>query len=111
LIGRGELRPSYYVYQLYDKFGSELLYAGSGVEDVSIYAARRADGALTVLIVNLADGEKQAMLQIQGNRPQQAELWRLEPEHLPEAGSVFSWPADGMLSLPAQSVSLLIVNP
>lgn len=111
LIGRSEVRPSYYVYQLYDKFGPELLYAGSGVEDVSMYAARRADGALTLMIVNLADSEKQATLQVQGNRPQQAELWRLDPENLPEAASVFSFPADGMLSLPSHSVSLLIVNP
>lgn len=111
LIGRGELRPSYYVYQLYNKFGAELLYAGSGVEDVSIYAARRDDGALTLMIVNLADTEKQAALQVQGEALLQAELWRLDPEHLPEAASVFSFPAGGMLSLSPQSVSLYIYPP
>ncbi|MFZ0548643.1 MAG: hypothetical protein WAM60_24550, partial [Candidatus Promineifilaceae bacterium] len=36
IIGRGELRPSYYVFQLYAKFGTELVYTDSGVEDVSV---------------------------------------------------------------------------
>ena len=111
LIGRGELRPSYYVYQLYSQFGTDLVYAGSGVEDVSIYAARRDNGALTLMIVNLADTEKQATLQVQGTTPAQAELWRLDPQQLPEAASVFTFPSDGTLSLPAHSVSLLIINP
>jgi hypothetical protein len=111
LIGRGELRPSYYVYQLYSKFGTEQVYADSGVGDASVYAAKRDDGALTLMIVNLADSEKQATLQVQGETPSQAELWRLDLEHLPEAASAFSLPADGGLNLPPQSVSLFIFNP
>ena len=111
LIGRGEVRPSYYVYQLYSRFGADLVYAGSGVEDVSVYAAWRDDGALTLLIVNLADTEKQATLQVEGTVPAPAELWRLDPQQLPEAASDFTVPPDGVLSLPAHSVSLLISNP
>ena len=111
LIGRGELRPSYYVYQLYSQFGADLVYAASGVEDISIYAARRDDGALTLLIVNLADTEKQATLQVQGTAPAPEELWRLDPQHLPEAASVSTFPSDGVLSLPAHSVSLFIIRP
>jgi hypothetical protein len=111
LIGRGELRPSYYVYQLYSKFGTEQVYAGSGVADVSIYAARREDGALALMVVNLADSERSATLQVQGMTSRQAELWRLEPDHLPEAASAFSLPADGGLTLSPQSVSLFILKP
>lgn len=111
LIGRGELRPSYYVYQLYNKFGEDLLYAGSGVEDVSIYAARREDGALTLMVVNLADTEKQARLQVQGMAPAEADLWRLDPGQLPEEASVVVLAPDVTLSLPAQSVSLFVINP
>lgn len=80
LIGRGELRPSYHVYQLYNKFGSELVYADSGVEDVSIYAATRADGALTIMVINLADTVREATMQVEGETLAQADLWRLDPE-------------------------------
>jgi hypothetical protein len=111
LIGSSELRPSYYTYQLYDKFGTEQVYAGSGVTDVSIYAAQRDDGVLTLMIVNLADSERPATLQVRGVTSRQAELWRLDPDQLPEEVSAFSLPADGGLTLPPQSVSLFILNP
>jgi hypothetical protein len=111
LIGRNELRPSYYVYQLYTRFGSERVHAESGIEDVSVYAANRDDGALTVMLVNLADTEKQATLQFPPDLPSQAELWQLTAEHLPEAAMDFTLPADGVFLLPPQSVSLLLFLP
>ena len=46
--------PAYYIYQLYRMFGNELVYSSSDDPDVSIYAARRADGALTIMVVNLS---------------------------------------------------------
>jgi hypothetical protein len=110
LIGRGELRPSYYVYQLYDKFGSERVHAESGVDDVSVYAARAEDGTLTLLIINLADTEKQVTLQLLDQAPPEAELWRLDPDQLPVESSRFKFPAGGELSLPMQSVTLLAVS-
>src|SRR5690606_8478041 len=84
LIARGQLRPSYYVYQLYSRFGTEMVYAESGVDDISIYAAQRDDGALTLIVVNLADTEQQATLQVGSNTPTQAELWQLTAETRPE---------------------------
>lgn len=110
LIGRGELRPSYYVYQMYSRFGTELVHAASGVEDVSVYAARRNDGMLTLLVINLADIEKQVTLQMEGELPAQADLWQLDEAHRPEAASTFFFPNNGTFSLPPQSVSLFIVN-
>jgi hypothetical protein len=108
MIARSGLRPSYYVYQLYNQFGTELVYAESGVEDVSIYAAQRDGGALTLIVVNLADTEQQATLQIGGASPTQAELWQLTAENRPESGINVSLAADGQLTLPAQSISLYI---
>jgi hypothetical protein len=110
LIGRGELRPSYYVYQLYDKFGRERVYAESGVDDVSIYAANRQDGALTLLVINLADGEKGARLQLPEGLPAQAELWRLDQTQQPLEPHDFDFPGSGQLSLPPQSVSLFVIR-
>jgi hypothetical protein len=39
LLARYEARPTYYVYQLSQRFGQELVYASSDDLDVSIYAA------------------------------------------------------------------------
>jgi hypothetical protein len=111
MIARGELRPSYYVYQLYSQFGTEQVYAESGVEDVSIYAALREDGTLTMIVVNLADTEQQVTLQVAGSAPAEAELWQLDAENRPEVGSSVTLAADGAMRLPAQSVSLFIVGP
>jgi hypothetical protein len=111
LIGRGELRPSYYVYQIFSKFGSQQVYAASGVEDVSLYAARRDDGALTVIAINLADSEKQAALQVSGAAPTGAELWRLDQENNPETATDFTFSGDDQVSLPAQSISFFFFPP
>ena len=111
LIGRGELRPSYYVYQLYSKFGRERLYAASGVADVSVYAARRDDGALTVMVINLADTEQHVTLELSGAEAGEAELWRLDEGGVPETAVSLSLPAGGDLTLPPQSVSLLVFGP
>jgi hypothetical protein len=108
LIGRGQLRPSYYVYQLYRRFGHERIYAESGLEDVSIYAANHNDGSLTMMIINLAGETKQTTLLLPEGRPTQAELWRLDETQMPESSSSFTLPADGALSLPPHSISLLI---
>ena len=42
IIDRGVVRPSYYVFMLYQQFGEQQVYAASGVEHVSIYAAQHA---------------------------------------------------------------------
>lgn len=110
IIGRGELRPSYYVFQLYRKFGTELVHAESGVADVSAYAAKREDGALTVMVVNLADEVKVASFHIQDEAFSQAVLWRLDMENVPEGETAVAIPTETPLSLPPQSVSLFILN-
>lgn len=109
LIARGGVRPTYYVYQLYKQFGTELVYAASGVENLSIYAAERKDGALTIMVVNLADDAQQATLQIDGLAEAQAERWQLTAEQNPESAAPLTISAEP-LTFSAQSVSLLIIN-
>lgn len=111
LIGRGEVRSSYWVYQLYKQFGQELIYADSGVEDVMIYAARRDDGALTTMVVNTADTEKQVSLKLMAETAVPDQLWRLDSMHIPEAAQSIDMSTDRSISLPPQSLSLLIANP
>ena len=46
LVGAYDVYPTYHAYQLYKMFGNELVYSSSDDPDLSIYAARRADGAV-----------------------------------------------------------------
>ena len=64
---------------MYKKFGTELVYSSSDVADLSIYAARRPNGALTVMVINLAPEEKKKALRIGNQAPVQAEAWLFDP--------------------------------
>ena len=64
LIGPFDVYPAYYDYQLYKKFGDELIFSSSDDPDLQIYAARRQDGALTVIVVNVAREQKTKAIRI-----------------------------------------------
>ena len=109
LINGFTIRPTLYIFQMYKHFGDELVQAASSAPDVSVYAAQRDDGALTVMVINLADTEQTATLQVAGIAPTEAEVWRLDAEHNAENLGVQPWPADGTVTLPAQSVTLFVI--
>jgi hypothetical protein len=52
IIRQSDVYPTYYTYQLFKMFGTEPAYSSSDDSDVSIYAAKRADGPVTIMIVN-----------------------------------------------------------
>ena len=54
LFMRDTPTPSYYTYQMWQRFGDELLYASSDDPQISLYAARQKD-TLTLMIINLSD--------------------------------------------------------
>jgi hypothetical protein len=107
LIAQDDVFPSYYTYQMYRKFGEELIYSSSDDPDLPIYAARRADGTLTVMIVNLSRDEKTKALRIGDQAPFQAETWLFDPEHPVENMGMLDY--DGEVTVPAQSLTLLIL--
>lgn len=108
ILARYEMRPTYYVYQMYKLFGTEKLHADSGLEDVSIFAAVREDGTVTLMIVNRGDAVT-TPLKIEGmNGVTAGELTLFDAEHQVEnMGEV----ALDELSLPAQSISLYTFTP
>lgn len=110
LLARFEVRPTYYVYQMYQQFGDELLYASSDDPDLSIYAARRQDGTLTVMVINLGPEEKRKPLQLDHvTSTGPAEVWLLDVSHSAERLG-FETILDGTeIILPPQSISLYIV--
>ncbi|MBN2385401.1 MAG: hypothetical protein JXB85_00145 [Anaerolineales bacterium] len=104
-------RPIYYVYQMYQYFGTRRVYAASAIAEVSIYAALRADGALTVMVVNLSDSEQRLPLQVSGWTPAEAEVWLFDASHNAEGLGLQPLPADGLLVLPGQSLTLYVIAP
>ncbi|MGC1375185.1 MAG: hypothetical protein WA821_03125 [Anaerolineales bacterium] len=105
LIYGSELRPTYYVFQMYNHFGSQQVYAASGIPNVTIYAAKREDGALTLMVINLSDTEQKAPLQVQGMTLSKAGVWLFDATHNAEdAGSADL--SGGALNLPPQSITL-----
>ncbi len=108
LIGQFDVYPSYYTYQMYKKFGNELIYSSSDDPDLSIYAARRADDALTILVINLALEEKAKAIQIGDQIKVQAEAWLFDPTH--KAEDVGAVDLSNNSIFPLQSITLYVIQ-
>lgn len=110
LIQNTTVRPTFYVFPLYKNFGVEQVYAASGVPDVDIFAARREDGALTLMAINLSDTEQRIPLQVKNIKLAEAEVWRLDSTHASENLGVQAFATDGTVLLPAQSATLYMIE-
>lgn len=110
LFARSEPRPTYYIYRLYREFGSQLVYAASDDARVGVYAARRDDGALTIMLINLSNEAISKPLVVQGQSPAQAEVWRLDTITSAERLDDLAFTSGAAFSLPAQSVTLLVIH-
>jgi alpha-L-arabinofuranosidase len=105
-------RPTYYVYTLYREFGDELVYSSSGDPALRVYAARRADGALTVLVVNLGAQETESPLRLASFTAEPlAETWLLDRGHLAENVGTTEVQEEGRVVFPGESVTLLVLMP
>jgi hypothetical protein len=108
LIAQDDVFPSYYTYQMYKKFGEELIYSSSDDPDLPIYAARRSDGALTVLLINLSGEEKTKAIQIGDQTSIRAETWLFDPTHQAENMGILE--LSGQTTVPPQSITLFILQ-
>jgi hypothetical protein len=110
MLARYEVRPTYYVYQLYQRFGETLIFTACDDPDLSIYGAVRDDGALTLMIVNLGPEPRDYPLHLAKGTPTgEAEVWRLDAEHNAEQIAPQTLSEETMLTLPAQSVTLYVI--
>jgi len=96
LLERSAVRPQYYVYQLYNRFGDELVYAATDAPDVMVVAARRDDGALTLMAVNLGDATVERPLRLAGHAGGSAAVYRIDESNLVELPAA----PDGREALP-----------
>ena len=111
LLDRSEARPSYYVYQLYQRFGNEQVHADTAVPYVSILAATQEDGTLTIMLINRDKPDVSVPLTIENFTPTSNELWRFDQEHNAENLGSVAWENGQAIDLPGQSISLLIMTP
>ncbi len=109
LLSRYAPRPAYYVYLLYKQLGAKLLSSDSTDKDVSVIAATKDDGTLTLIVVNLAPEAKTLPITLNGFTPSApATVWLLDKDHKAENTGTADL-SSGTLSLPAESVTLYIV--
>lgn len=112
LLGSYEIRPTANTYYMYRHFGTELIDATSTTPDVTIYAAKRDDGTLTLMVINLGPDEMSSTLVLDGFTPAgDAEVWRFDAEHTVE--QIEAQPvADGStITVPGQSMTVYIISP
>ena len=108
LMGRSDLRPSYFVYQFYQQFGDTLLARESSDEFVNIYAARREDGAITLILTNLADDARDISLELNGFEGDVTATWVMdEAEGYHQAENVA---LDDLFTLAGRSVMMLVIE-
>lgn len=118
LMDRAALRPQFYVYPIYARFGRELVYASAGGDGgahptVSAYAALGEGGALTVLVINRSAAAADFTLALANHPGGAAEFYRLDAERV--AAGTAAEPAgtvelsDGAaLAVPPLSMTLYI---
>ena len=109
MLGRTEPRPTYYTYQLYQRFGQDLLFSESDDSHVSVLAAQRDDGATTVMLINMLDEAATKPLKIVGLDTNEAsEVWRLEDGIMAE--NMGPMTVGDTIELPGWSMTLLVFD-
>lgn len=109
LIAGLDVRPMYYTYQIFQRFGTTLVESEHSDPDTPIYAALHEDGSLRVIVINLAPDEKTKTLEIAGfTASGDAEVWRFDAE---TKGEMIGTEAVGdTITLPGQSITLYILS-
>lgn len=109
IVGANNVHPMYYTYTMYNMFGTKLVGAVSDDPLVSVFAAKRADGSLTLMIVNLGDAAATKPLTIVGGgSATTAETWLFDASHT--AVKVAPTSLGGSITVPPASVTLLVVG-
>lgn len=110
LMARTTVKPSYYVYQMYDQLGESKVAVGSDERYVTVLAANRAaDGALTVLLINRADDPIIVPFQIGSDTDiAVSELWRFDAEMNTQNLGLAN--LNGSIELPGLSMTTLVIE-
>lgn len=111
IVGLDAPRPMYYDYMMYQRFGVQLVRSVSDDPTVSVYAARRSDGSLTVMIVDLGSAAvTKPLTVIGGQTSNSAQTWLFDAGH--NAAQVADTPLapGGNVTLPPELMTLLVMG-
>ncbi len=114
LFARYHVRPAYYIYQLYQQLGTTLLDSGTDTpRDVLITASQRDDGAVTIIITNVSDHllTRPLVLANSENHLTNGDYWLFDATHQAEQLAWTDAIQNGVITLPPQSVTLLVIHP
>jgi hypothetical protein len=110
LFARDDPRLIYYVYPMYRRFGRELVEASTDKDLVSIYAAKRDDGALTLMVINRSNQAQPLPVQLHGFTPEgAAEVYRLDATHNAEKIESQAIADGSSITLPPYSMTLYVL--
>lgn len=111
LMDSYKLRPSYYVYQMYRRFGNTLVYSFSPAQYVSLLGAMRPDGGLTLMLINRGQPPVSIPLQIKGaDLLKVTEVYLFDAAHNAEAVPLPAFQNGDVVNLPPESVMLLLLK-
>ncbi len=107
LLARSQPRPTYYVYQIYQAFGQDLVFAACDDPDLGIYAATGTEGGLAVIIVNLGSAAQNPPVLIEGEDANLAAVWRFDEANLLHALDASGEQLGDSWHLPGYTITLL----
>jgi hypothetical protein len=111
IVGLDAPRPVYYDYVMYQRFGVQLMRSASDDPTVSVYAAKRADGSLTVMIVNLGSAAiTKPLTVVGGETSDSAQTWLFDAAHNAEQVADTPLAPGGNVTLPPESMTLLVMG-
>lgn len=109
IFGPSGPHPIFNVYQMYSRFGYKQVRAVSDDPLVSIYAAKQQYGTLELMIVNLASTPQTKQITVLGWKSWDTETWLFDETHPAQMIGRAKF-GDGTVTLPPESVTLLIVG-
>lgn len=111
IVSRYEPRPTYYTYQLFRDFGTMQVVSESSDEYLTVLAARREDGAITLIITNLYEEARSVSLDLSGTAISEvSEMRVLAPELLAETVDPSAYFDGTVLEMPAQSAIRMVIS-
>lgn len=108
LIGKYDIRPTYYVYQQFKEFGNKFLASKNLIDGLSVYASKRDDNAITVILINKT--EKLLLEEITLNNDEYTlkTIQLFDQTHLAEQVEIEKFTTNGKINIVPESIILLV---
>jgi hypothetical protein len=112
LLESNGIRPGYYVFQMYKRFGNRLLAAESPDPMVSLFAAKTDAGKLSLIFVNRSEVPVRNVLQIErGDTLRIDQSYLFDRDHLTEEVAPPAWKNGDPIELGPYSMTLFLLTP